>query len=183
MSDPKISAIAAIGTNNRALCEGKNLLWEIPADLQRLKVLTMGHTLVMGRVTYESIGHPLRGRVNIIVTKNPSYTPTIPEKFKDEMVITVYSPAEALETGREIEAKKENGEVFIFGGAQIYEQTIDSANKLYLTIIDSDREGTAHFPAYEEKFTKTIKVEDHQDNDKNTGELVRFRWIDLEREK
>lgn len=141
----------------------------------------MGHTLIMGRVTYESIGHPLRGRVNIIVTKNLSYEPTIPDKFKDEKVLVVHSPADALEEGKKIEDTKENGEVFIFGGAQIYEQTLDAADKLYLTIIDSDREGTAHFPTYEGKFTKNIKTEEHEDNDKNTNELVRFRWVDLEK--
>ena len=177
---PRISAIAAIGTNNRALCEGKNLLWEIPADLKRLKDLTMGHTLIMGRVTYESIGHPLRGRVNIIVTRNSSYKPTIPEKFHDEEVIVVTSPDEAIRKGREIEAQKKNGEVFVFGGAQIYEQTLDSVDRLYLTIIENDKEGSAHFPAYEDKF-KVIKSENLEDNDKNTGELIKFRWVDLER--
>lgn len=177
--NPQISAIAAIGKNSRAICEDQNLLWVIPADHKRLKDKTSGHVLVMGRTTYESIGKPLPDRISVVMTRNRDYVPT---NFDPTVVKIAYSSEEALDIAKKEEISKNpaNPEVFIFGGAQIYEQTLDYVDRLYLTIVDSDREGTAHFPEYEGKF-HTVKEEVATDIEKNTGNSINFRWVDLEK--
>jgi dihydrofolate reductase len=177
--NPRISVIAAIGKNNRAICEGQNLLWVIPSDHKRLREKTLGHTLVMGRNTYDSIGKPLPGRISVVMTRNPNY---IPPNYDSSVVKIAHSSEEALDIAKmeEIKLNPENPEVFIFGGAQIYEQTLNSADRLYLTVVDSDREGTAHFPEYSQ-FTKVLFEEEHTDLDKNKGEPIKFRWVDLEK--
>ena len=139
---PGISVIAAVGKNKLAICEGPNLLWTIPEDHKRLRSLTMGHTLIMGRKTYDSIGKPLKGRFHVILTRDKNYIPAIPSGYENEIVKVAYSTDEALQIAENIESKKGSDpkEIFIFGGADIYNQTISLANKLYLTIVDSDED-------------------------------------------
>jgi dihydrofolate reductase len=177
---PKISAIVALGRTTRAICQGDNLLWVIPADHKRLKEKTIGHTLGMGRKTYDSIKHPLRERVNIIVTRNVDFKPTIPPGYEDVVVRIAHSTDEGLKMAIEEELKlpAENKEVFIFGGAQIYEQTLDSIDTLYLTVVDSDKKGTAFFPEYEELFKKRTFEQEGYDSENN----LHYTWLDLKRE-
>ena len=179
--EPKISVIAAIGKNNRAICEGQNLLWVIPADHKRLRDKTMGHTLIMGRKTYDSIGKPLPGRLSVVMTTNKEY---VPAGMESGLVKIAYSSDEALQIARESELHNNPGkpEVFIFGGGEIYKQTLNSADKLYLTVVDSEKDGTAHFPEYKSDFTKVTFSEERTDIEKNTGEPIKFQWLDLERE-
>jgi dihydrofolate reductase len=176
----KISAIVALGRTTRAICEGNNLLWVIPADHKRLKEKTIGHTLVMGRKTYDSIQHPLKDRVNIIVTRNPDFKPTIPAGYENEIVRVAHTTEEAMKMAKEEELKlpTPNKEIFIFGGAQIYEQTLDSIDRLYLTLVDSEEKGTAFFPEYENLFKKKIFEQEGYDEKNN----LHYSWVDLERE-
>jgi len=178
---PLISVIAAIGKKERAICHDQNLLWMIPDDLKRLRSLTMGHTLVMGRKTYESIRHPLKGRFHVIVTRDQNYKPSIPEGYENEVVRIAHSIDEALELAKLIETEKGLGEkeIFIFGGGEIYNQTISKANKLYLTIVDSEedeKKGDTFFPEYEKDFVQTK----HEDR---IWENKPYSWIDFERIK
>lgn len=148
-----ISIIAAIG-KNRELGKNNSLLWHIPEDLKRFKKLTEGHVVIMGRKTYDSLPkkfQPLPNRVNIVVTRN--------KNWQAKRCYIVNSIDEAIE-----KAKQFNKEIFIIGGASIYQQAIKFADKLYLTSVNKKyQEADAFFPKYS-KFKKKIFEEKHLDN-------------------
>lgn len=146
MSKPQISLIAAIG-KNRELGKNNKLLWNIPEDLKRFKELTMGHPVIMGRKTNESIGRPLPNRTNIVITRDKGY--------EQEGCLITHSLEEAIELAK----TKDNNEIFIIGGGQIYEQAINIADKLYLTIVKGKFEADTFFPEYS-KFKKIISREE-----------------------
>ena len=163
---PRISMIAAIG-KNRELGRENKLLWHIPDDLERFKQLTAGHPVIMGRKTFESIlgylGKPLPGRKNIVVSRNPTW--------EHEGAVTATSLGEAIEQA----AETGTNEAFIIGGAQIYEAALPHANKLYLTVIDDEKDADSFFPQYENEFTKRVFEEERQWNG------LKYTWVDLER--
>jgi dihydrofolate reductase len=165
---PRISIVAAIG-KNREIGNGNKLLWHIPDDLKRFKALTLGHPVIMGRKTFESIvdmlGKPLAARTNIVVSRDPEW------KFGSDGVRVARSLGEAIEEARALDSE----EIFIIGGAQVWEQALPHVDRLYLTLIDDEKEGDAHFPAYESLFTKMIRHE-HGDY-----EGLQYRWVDLEK--
>lgn len=137
-----ISMIAAIG-KNRALGLKNQLLWDIPEDMKHFRETTKGHPVIMGRKTFESIGRPLPNRTNIIVSRDQNY--------QQEGCITCTSIEEAIK-----EAKKHHSdEIFIIGGAQIYEQGMAFTDKLYLTVVDDEPTADAFFPDYS-AFSKVI---------------------------
>ncbi len=152
MPNTHISAIANLNKGNRVIGKGNELLWHIPDDLQRFKNITMGHPIIMGRKTHESIGRALPGRTNIVITRDVAY--------KAEGCIIVHSIEEALTAATPLAA----GEIFIIGGAEIYKQAMLFVTRLYLTLVDSDAEGDAFFPQYDE-FKTVIKEEQYQEND------------------
>ena len=129
-----LSLIAALG-KNRVIGDHNTLPWHLPADLKRFKELTAGHTVIMGRKTYESIGRPLPKRRNIIITRQA------------DLKIPGCEIADSLENAIKLVADEK--EVFIIGGAQIFEQAITKADRLYLTLVDHDFPGDAFFPAYD----------------------------------
>ncbi len=159
---PIISIIAAIGQKTRSLGKGNDLLWRISDDLKRFKSLTMGHPIVMGRKTFESIGRALPGRVNVIITRDKEYT-------KDQCVIA-HSIEQALERAKTLD----KDEVFVIGGGEIYSQALPYTNRLYLTLVDDNAEGDVFFPEYKE-FTKTVSEES------KNHEGLSYRWVTLER--
>lgn len=166
MKKPRICIVAAIGHDkrlNRVLGKDNNLLWRIPDDLKRFRTLTMGHPLIFGRKTFESIGKPLPGRTNIVVTRDANWT------FPG--VLVARSVEEAIEKAKKIDAE----EIYIGGGAQIYEQALPYVDKLYLTIIDDEKEGDSFFPPYEQEFTKKTFEEPREWNG------LSYTWIDVER--
>ena len=171
---PHISIVAAVGRDHlgrNVLGKDNQLLWAIPDDLKRFKGLTMDHPVIMGRKTYESIvalrGKPLLGRTNIVVTRDPDYRG--PSTAGN--VVIVKSIPEAIERAKNVEGE----ELFIIGGAQIYEEALPLVDKLYLTIIDDEKEGDTYFPSYQDTFTKVISEETHEWNG------LKYTWIDLER--
>ena len=127
----EISIIAAM-SRNRVIGSGGAIPWKIPADLQRFRELTLGHTVVMGRKTFESIGRPLAGRRNIVVTHQQNYV--------REGIVVVHSLEEA------IKASGPDDELFICGGSEIYRRALPLCSKIYLTIVDIDVEGDTYFP-------------------------------------
>jgi len=162
---PHINIIVSVTHKNLAI--GKNsgeLLFRISDDLKRFKALTMGHPILMGRKTCESIGHPLPGRTNIVITRNP--------EFKAEGCLTANSLEEGLRKARELD-----NEIFVIGGGEIYKQAFPYARKLYLTIVESDAEGEVFFPDWRNDFTKEIFREERVDE--KTG--LKYTWVDLER--
>lgn len=125
-----ISLIAAMD-KNRLIGKENGLPWHLPADFKHFKEVTMGKPIIMGRKTFESIGKPLPGRKNIVISR---------KGFSKEGVTVVDSIEQAL---REVESAEE---VMIIGGASFYEQMIDKADRIYLTLVDAECEGDAWFP-------------------------------------
>ena len=146
-----ISQIAVIG-KNRALGKDNKLIWHLPGDLKRFKELTLGHPIIMGRKTFESIGRPLPGRTNIVITREEAYRP--------EGVLIANSLENALEVARK---NKGNGEIFIIGGSQIFSQTLEKTDTLYLTVVDEEPEGDVFYPSYD-KFTRVYSKEEAIEN-------------------
>ncbi|MFT5442661.1 MAG: dihydrofolate reductase [Myxococcota bacterium] len=155
MSDMKLSILVAISTNGVIGRDG-SLPWRLPDELRYVKKTTMGHTLLMGRKTYESIGKPLPGRTSIVVSRNPDYAPH-PD------VIVVDSVAAGLAAARE----RDESEVFVFGGESIYAETLGTASRLYLTRVDVEIEGDAFFPALDFGDWKLASEEHHTADEKH----------------
>ncbi len=128
----KITIVAAIASNN-VIGKKNSLPWDIPEDLKRFKQLTSGHTILMGRKTFDSIGRPLPNRVNIVMTKDTNY--------QKEGVEIVFDEKEALNLIKDL-----NQEVFIIGGSKIYELFEPWATSLMITRVLKDFEGDAFFP-------------------------------------
>jgi dihydrofolate reductase len=160
---PEIAIIVAIG-KSRELGKDNRLLWRIKEDLQRFKQLSLGHPLIMGRKTFESIGRPLPGRTNIVITRNPTWSA--------EGVTVMHSFKEALEHAKTLDPEM----VVIGGGTEIYVQALPYTTRLYLTLIDDSKEADSYFPAYETEFTKKVFEEKH-----TTPEGLSYAWVDLER--
>lgn len=163
MKEAMVSAIAAIG-RNRELGTQNQLSWRISADLKRVKSLTTGHPLIMGRKTFESIGRPLPDRTNIIVTRDPAYVA--------EGCLIAHSIDEALAKAHEVDQE----EIFIFGGAQIYHEAFPHITRLYLTLIDAtDQSADVFFPQYEHEFTLTERSAPQEQ------EGLAYTWATYER--
>ncbi len=137
-----LSLIAAVAKNG--VIGGSNtLLWNITEDLKHFKEKTSGHTVIMGRKTFESIGRPLPNRKNIVITRDLNYfQPGIDIVSSLDEALRIAS----LEQGRGFEENQDEVEVFIIGGGEIYRQGIDRANKLYITEVHQDFEGDTRFP-------------------------------------
>ncbi|MDO8594833.1 MAG: dihydrofolate reductase [bacterium] len=172
---PRISIVVAVTRKDAAIGNGGKLLVRISDDLKRFKALTLGHPVIMGRKTFESIGRPLPDRTNFVITRNPDY--------KVEGVIIVRSLEEAIQRGaetalRQAQGDYKNSEVFIIGGGEIYKDGLPYTDKLYLTIVESDAEGDVFFPDWRKDFTKETFREERFDE--KTG--LKYTWVDLERE-
>jgi dihydrofolate reductase len=122
--------------------------WHIPEDLKHFKTLTLGKPVIMGRKTFESIGKPLPGRTNIVISRSPIlvYKPPL-MNMGPPAPIPRSSLEDALKVASEIAAKENNDEIMIIGGGQIYEQAMPLTNRLYLTVIHVAIEGDTYFPA------------------------------------
>ncbi|MEG2317209.1 MAG: dihydrofolate reductase [Rikenellaceae bacterium] len=125
-----ISIIVAIASNG-AIGKDNDLLWHLKADLKHFKAITTGHTIIMGRKTFESIGRPLPGRRNVVISSQ--------KEFCMDGIEVFHSLEEVLE------AVKNDGEVFVIGGGEIYRQTMPLATKLYLTVVDREYEADTFF--------------------------------------
>lgn len=128
---PRVTVIAAVAAN-RVIGKDNALPWRLREDLQRFRRLTTGHTIVMGRKTFESLGRLLPERTHVVVSRSRAYTPT--------GCLVASSLDEALEGCAGLD------EVFVIGGAEIYRQALPLANRLQLTEIHSDFAGDAFFP-------------------------------------
>ncbi len=152
-----ISIIVAMG-RNRVIGKDNDLIWHLPADLKHFKETTMGKPVIMGRKTFESIGKPLPGRTNIVVTRNSQY------KAKECLV------AHSLEKALEMVSDK--AEVFIAGGGEIYREAIPLADRMHITIIDHSFEGDTYFPEFSKKEWEIIEEIYHPSNMENKYSMV-----------
>jgi dihydrofolate reductase len=159
-----ISIIAAIAENN-VIGKDNKLIWHLPADLKHFKELTSGHHIIMGRKTWESIGKkPLPDRTNIVITRDKNY--------KTEGCILVHSLDEALA------AAKGQEEVFVIGGAEIYKQAMDKADKLYITRVHHKFEGDTFFPEIGKEWFEAI----NNDFEKDSKNKYDFSLCEYERD-
>lgn len=159
-----ITIIAAIGNNN-VLGKDNQLLWHLPKDLKHFKSLTENHPIIMGRKTYESLGKPLPNRTNIVVSRR--------NDWMQEGVLIVSKIKEAVKF-----AKKINENIFIIGGGNIYQQTMDLADRLEITKIEADFLADTFFPKIDSKIWQKTHEEFHQKDEKNHFD---FRFQTFER--
>nr|AIA15573.1 Dihydrofolate reductase [uncultured bacterium] len=163
-------AIVVAMDKNRLIGKSGDLPWNIPEDRKRFKDLTMGHAVIMGRKTFESIlkyiHKPLPGRTNIIVTRDQSYTA--------DGCIVCHTLEDALKKATKIEEQNPNPEVHIGGGAELYKQVLPFVDKLYLSIVEGDYQGDAYFPDYS-MFKKVVR------NEQKTSNGYLYTILDLER--
>ena len=160
-----LSIIVAKAKNN-IIGKNNKLLWSLPEDLKRFKKLTTGHTIIMGRKTFDSLGRVLPNRKHIVFTQNPDF------KVEDENVEIVHS---MLEIKQYIDDENEN---FVIGGAMIYNLLLPYTKKMYVTEINQDFEGDAFFPKINLEDWKIIEREKGIENEKNNLE---YEYVTYER--
>jgi len=158
-----LSIIAAL-SRNHVIGKDNQLPWRLPADLKHFKAVTLGKPVIMGRKTFESIGKPLPGRDNIVVTRDPQY--------RADGIAVTHSLDDALAQAHAAP------EIMLIGGAQLYTQALPRAQRLYLTLIHADFDGDAHFPDYEPSEWRETAREDHAPDEKNP---YRYSFLILER--
>lgn len=147
----KLSMIVATA-QNRVIGRDNALPWYLPNDLKYFKQTTLGKPVIMGRKTYESIGKPLPGRTNIVITRQTDYQP--------EGVKVVHSVAEARDLAESVCLIDGQEEAMIMGGAEIYTLALPDADRLYLTEVHADVDGDAYFPEYDKTEWQEISRED-----------------------
>ena len=162
----KISMIAAMA-KNRVIGQDNNMPWHLPADLQHFKAVTMNKPVIMGRKTFESIGRPLPGRRNIVISRNTDYTAA--------GIDVVASPEAA------ISLVCESDEVMVIGGGNVYQQFLKSADTLYLTFIDLDVAGDTQFPDYEQSANWQVVEELYNQPDDNN--IYGYKFVTLDKVK
>ena len=158
-----ISLIVAMDRNN-IIGMDNDLPWRLSSDLKHFKEITMGKPIIMGRKTHESIGRPLPGRENIIITRDQTYVAegcTVIHDINDMVVFC-----------------KGQDEIMIMGGAEIYRQTLSKADMLYLTEVHAEVEGDTFFPEFDRSQWQEVSREDHQANEKNEFD---YSFLVLER--
>jgi dihydrofolate reductase len=157
----RISIIAAMG-RNRAIGKDGGLPWRLPADMRYFKNRTMGHHLIMGRRTWDELGAALPGRTSIVVSRDPAFAP--------EGAVVVRSLEEGLGKAEGQE------EVFIAGGAVIYELALPIAHRMYLTLIDADFEADTFFPPFDEARWECVARESHEPDERNRWRYSFTTW-------
>lgn len=156
------SIIVAIAKNN-AIGKDNKLLWYLPNDLKHFKDVTTGHTVIMGRKTFESVGKPLPKRRNIVVTRRAISIEGCEVVSSIEAALTLCADEE---------------EVFIVGGAEIYKQSIPLTDRIYLTKVDQDFDGDSFFPELDAAEWKETERENFEPDDRNK---LKYSFITLER--
>lgn len=160
--------VVAMGEKNEIGFKNQ-LLWHLPKDLKHFKDITSGHPIIMGRKTYESIGKPLPNRTNIVVSRQKDWF--------EEGILIVGSIKEAIKF-----AKKIDEEVFIIGGGNIYEQTMDIVDVLEVTLVKADLEADTYFPKIDPKVWKKTDEVCHEKDEKNQYDFCFQRFEKIKSE-
>ena len=148
-----IVIVAGMGKDTRAIGKENGLLWHVPEDMKRFKRLSFGHPVIMGRKTFESIGKPLPGRKNIVITRN--------NDFAAEGVAVVHSIDAALQESKDFD------DVMIIGGASFYQQMLPKVSTLYVTVVHEQFEADAFFPELKSKDWEIIEDIKHEADGKH----------------
>ena len=146
MERPLVSAIVAAAENN-AIGKDNQLLWHLPNDLRFFKRTTSGHTVIMGRKTYESVGRPLPNRRNVVITRQPDYAIAGAEVF--------HSLDDALDSCTD------GTEVFVVGGAEIYQRALPVVDRIYLTRVHAAIPGDSFFPELDKQTWRLVSEDRH----------------------
>lgn len=161
-----ILALVVAMAQNRVIGHQGRIPWTIPDDLKRFRIMTTGYPVIMGRTTYESIGRPLRQRTNIVLTTRTDYRP--------EGCLVAHSVADALALAESRLARRWQT-AFVIGGGDVYRQTIDLADRLYVTQVDAAPEGDALFPPIDHDEWRIADVSQWR------GEHPRYAYVDYVR--
>jgi dihydrofolate reductase len=148
-----VSIIVAM-SSNRVIGRAGDLPWRLPADLRHFKALTVGHAVIMGRRTFDSVGRPLPERRCIVITRDRNYRP--------EGVIVAHDLEEAIGC-----AAADDDEVFIAGGGEIYRLALPLADRMYVTVVHAQVEGDTYFPELDESEWEMIADERHEADDRH----------------
>jgi dihydrofolate reductase len=167
----KIAIIAAAAENGTIGFTGK-IPWHLPADFKWFRDLTKGHPIIEGRKTFESIGKPLPGRTNIVITRDPGY--------RAEGCLVAGSLDAALEMAGKTDGGGADGVAFICGGEQIYRGALPIADTIYLTRVHGTFQGDAFFPEFDENEWQLVRSEDHPKDAENS---LDFTWLTYKRKK
>lgn len=169
MSAPLLSLVCALA-QNRTIGRGNQLPWRLPRDLAYFKKITWGHPIVMGRKTFDSIGRPLPGRTNIVVSRQSDWSA--------EGVTAVNSLSQAMDVAGQAAAASGVAEIMLIGGASLYEQALPIADRLYLTEVHAQVEGDAFFP----EFNRSEWVErSREDCPADTGNPFAYSFVVYEK--
>ncbi len=160
-----ISLIAAIG-KNRVIGKANQLLWHLPNDFKHFKETTLGKPVIMGQRTFESIGKPLPGRQNIVLSQDADFRPEGCSVVKD--ISSALSLAR--DSGQE--------EIFIIGGGMVYASFLPLAQRMYLTLVDASPEGDTYFPEWNPVEWKVVSSEEHPADEQNS---FRHTFVTYER--
>lgn len=181
MSKIKLSSIVAMA-QNRVIGNDNDLIWHIPEDLKHFKRTTMGKPMIMGRKTFESLGKPLPGRPHVIISRSfdslPIGEPSQIHKDIEAQNIgetTTAKPSsslhyaksieDGLELGKALAAKTGVDEAFVTGGGEIYRQTMDLIDRLYITVVHKNFDGDTTFPEFDWDQWKIVAEEKHEETD------------------
>ena len=167
MKTPRLSILAAMASN-RVIGQNNALPWHLSPDLKRFKSLTMGQIIIMGRKTYESIGKPLPGRINIVISRQPDFSvpgATVTRSIEEALIVC---------------SDYQDKEIFIIGGAELYEQTVAVCQRLYLTEVKQNFEGDAFFPEFDRNDWDETLREIHTLED---GSGLEYHFVVLERKQ
>lgn len=157
-----VHLVVAVAENG-AIGKDNQLIWHLPNDLKQFKKITSGHTIVMGRKTYESIGKPLPNRTNVIITRNPEY--------QAEGCVVVSSLEEAIQ---------KDTEVYVIGGAEIYNQALPLTDVIHITEVHTSVDGDAFFPKLDSAEWVEVSREEHAADEKHD---YSFDFVELRRSR
>lgn len=148
-----ISLVVAAATNN-VIGKDNQLLWKLPNDMRFFKNVTWGMPVIMGRKTFESLAEPLKGRKNIVLSRQAADA---------DGAIIVKSLDDALFLAKQMDMK----EVMVVGGGEIYTQAMEKARRIYLTRVEAEPEGDTYFPAIDPKKWRLVRQDDHEADEKH----------------
>ncbi|WP_330167830.1 dihydrofolate reductase [Bartonella grahamii] len=154
-----ICLIAAVAENGVIGREGA-MPWHLSTDLQRFKVLTLGKPIIMGRKTWDSIGRPLPGRINIVITRNCT--------FGAEGAVVAHSLSQACSLATSVASQNDVEEIFIIGGGEIFQQGLHMADKIFLTEVLASIEGDSFFPVFDKEKWTIVETQDIPKGDKDS---------------
>jgi dihydrofolate reductase len=160
MTTPRLSVLAAMA-QNRIIGNNNAIPWRLPHDLKHFKELTMGHPIIMGRKTHESIGRLLPGRTSIIITRQPDYE--VPGALVARSIGEALGICSQTKSG-EGEHLDQVNECFVIGGADIFQQMLPLCDRIYITEIHRDFEGDAYFPEFDRNDWREVSREEHMDD-------------------